>query len=114
MKRLLVDYKKLTHEIGSLLIESYPHGYGDSDIISFKNSKDEIIEAVEVRTEDAIYLVKISKCLAKFIAEFDDTIEKELEAKPEKSTPGPLDEENDEMEFELENDFDMELEGDFD
>ena len=114
MKRLLVDYKKLNHEIASLLIESYPHGYGDSDIISFKNSRNEIIEAVEVRTEDTIYLVKISKCLAKFIAEFDDTIEKELEAKTEKPTSGFLDEDNEEMEFEMENDLGLELESDFD
>lgn len=114
MKRLLVDYKKLNHEIASLLIESYPHGYGDSDIISFRNGKNEIIEAVEVRTLDTIYLVKISKCLAKFIAEFDDTIEKELEEKPTKPTLGLLDDDNDDMEFELENDLGLEMESDFD
>src|SRR5690606_40622406 len=114
MKRLLVDYKKLTHEIASLLIETYPHGYGDSDIISFKNSRDESIEAVEVRTEDTIYLVKISKCLAKFIAEFDDAIEKELEVKAEKPTAGFLDEDSEEMEFELDNDLGLELESEFD
>ena len=114
MKRLLVDYKKLPHQITSLLIESYPHGYGDSDIISFKNNRDEIIEAVEIRTTDTIYLVKISKCLAKFIAEFDDNIERELDSKPEKPIAELMGGDREEMEFELENDLGLELETDYD
>lgn len=82
MLRRLVDYKKLDHQVANLLIQTYPHGYGDSDIISFKNMHGEIVEAVEVKTPDTLYLVKISKCLARFIAEFDDKMEKELEIKP--------------------------------
>ncbi|WP_394748723.1 hypothetical protein [Spongiimicrobium salis] len=82
MKRLLVDYKKLDHETAALLIETYPHGYGDSDIIAFKNQHGEIIEAVELRTEDILYLVKISKSLSNFISNFDQNMEKELEIKP--------------------------------
>jgi len=81
MLRKLVDYKKLNHEIANLLIESYPHGYGDSDIISFRNLKGEIIEAVEVKTNDIIYLIKISKSLSDFFSNFDECIEKELETK---------------------------------
>ncbi len=81
MLRKLVDYKKLSHEVANLLIESYPHGYGDSDIISFKNLKGEIIEAVEVKTDDIIYLVKISKSLSDFFSNFDESIEKELASK---------------------------------
>lgn len=83
MKRILVDYKKLNHEVAALLIETYPHGYGDSDIISYKNAKSEIIETVELRTADTLYLVKISKSLSNFIANFEDTVEKELEPKTE-------------------------------
>ncbi|NJB69760.1 hypothetical protein GGR42_000222 [Saonia flava] len=82
MMRVLIDYKKLNHEIGALLIDTYPHGYGDDDIIAFKNSKGEIVEAVELKTKDVLYLVKISKSLSNFIANFDDAIEKELEVKP--------------------------------
>ncbi|MDO6491083.1 MAG: hypothetical protein ABJD66_06465 [Cellulophaga sp.] len=80
MLRKLVDYKKLDHTVATKLIESYPHGYGDNDIIVFKNAKGEFVEAVEVKTEDTIYLVRISKSLSNFIANFDDTIEKELES----------------------------------
>jgi hypothetical protein len=79
MKRILIDYKKLSHEVAALLIETYPAGYGDEDIISFKNAAGEFVQAVELRTEDTLYLVKISKSLSNFIANFDDSIEKELE-----------------------------------
>lgn len=82
MLRKLVDYKKLDHDVAAQLIETYPHGYGDSDIITFRNANGDLVEAVEVRTNDVIYLVKISKSLSNFIATFDDKIEKELEVKP--------------------------------
>ncbi|WP_239985767.1 MULTISPECIES: hypothetical protein [Arenibacter] len=83
MLRKLVDYKKLSHEVASSLIEMYPDGYGDEDIIMFKNIHGEIIEAVEVKTQNCIYLVKISKSLANFISNFEDNMEKELEDQSE-------------------------------
>ncbi len=84
MIRRLVDYKKLNHQLAALLIESYPHGYGDEDIIAFRNSNGEHVQAVEIRTEDSVYLVKISKSLASFISNFDDNMERELENKPKR------------------------------
>jgi len=81
MLRKLVDYKKLDHELAALLIETYPDGYGDEDLIIFKNAHGDIVEAVEIKTADTLYLVKISKSLANFISNFEDTIEKELESK---------------------------------
>jgi len=72
MKRVIVDYAKLTNEILTLLVEKFPDGYDDSDIIRFKNAKNETIEAVEVRTEDTIYLVKVSTKLADRIGNFDE------------------------------------------
>ncbi len=72
MKRIIVDYSKLTNEILTLLVEKFPDGYDDSNIIRFKNHKDETIEAVEVKTEDTIYLVKISTKLASRIVNFDE------------------------------------------
>ncbi|MGY8914023.1 MAG: hypothetical protein ACKVJF_02945 [Flavobacteriales bacterium] len=106
MIRRLVDHKKLNHQVANLLIEKYPHGYGDSDIISFKNMHGEIVEAVEVKTNDTLYLIKISKCLARFIAEFDDKMEKELEIKPIKPQISAGEEETEyEYEDRLEEDF---------
>ena len=38
----------------------------------FKNAKNELVEAVEVRTEDTIYLVKVSTKLADRIENYDE------------------------------------------
>ncbi len=72
MKRIIVDYRKLTPEILSLLVEKYPDGYDDDHVIAFKNAKNELVEAVEVRTEDTIYLVKVSSRLETSMANFDE------------------------------------------
>ena len=110
MTRRLVDYKKLSHELAALLIETFPHGYGDEDIIVFKNANGDYVEAVEIRTDDCLYLVKISKSLASFIENFEDNIEKEL-----KNATEPILEEVDasEMEQELKNESETEEEQDF-
>lgn len=72
MKRVIVDYAKLTNEILNLLVEKFPDGYDDSNIVRFRNAKNELIEAVEVRTEDTIYLVKVSTKLADRIENYDE------------------------------------------
>lgn len=72
MKRVIVDYAKLTNEILSLLVEKFPDGYDESDIIRFKNAKNETVEAVEVRTSDTIYLVKVSTKLSDRIENYDE------------------------------------------
>jgi len=63
MKRVIIDYKKLTPEILNLLSRKFPDGYNDKDIVTFDNHHNEIIEAVEVNTKDTIYLVKVSSKL---------------------------------------------------
>jgi len=60
LKRVIVDYKKLTTEILNLLVEKFPDGYGIRDVVKFTNHKSQYIEAVEVSTNDTKYLVKIS------------------------------------------------------
>lgn len=72
MKRVIVDYSKLTNEILTLLVERFPDGYDDSNIVRFRNAHNELIEAVEVRTEDTIYLVKVSTNLASRLEKFDE------------------------------------------
>lgn len=79
MKRIIVDYSKLTNEILNLLVEKFPDGYDDSDVISFKNAKGEIVEAVEVRTEDTIYLVKVSTKLASRIENYEIDEEEDID-----------------------------------
>lgn len=80
MRRVIVDYKKLTNEILSMLVEKYPDGYGDDDIIRFKNANNESIDAVEVRTEDTVYLVKVSTRLANTMEKFEDEDEEDFVA----------------------------------
>ena len=102
MKRILIDHKKLDQVLTALLIDTYPDGYGDDDIIAFKNHKGEHIEAVELRTPDALYLVKISQSLSHFIANYDDGDEME----PEEDML-PVSEEPD-LEFNLESELEQE------
>ena len=72
LRRVIVDFKKLTPEVLKLLVEKYPDGYDDDNIITFKNSHGERVEAVEVLTEDTKYLVKISAKLEKTMANYDE------------------------------------------
>lgn len=72
LKRVIVDFKKLTPEILAMLVEKYPHGYDDDHIISFRNANNEIVEAVEVTTEDTKYLVKVSTKLEVTMENYDE------------------------------------------
>lgn len=103
MKRIIVDYKKLTSEILNLLVDKFPDGYGIRDIIRFTNHKGQYVEAVEVKTEDTIYLVKISDELVDSMENFyeeeeDDLIAEDLEMDLDLNLKVPIDgDENDDM-----------------
>lgn len=79
MIRKIVDYQKLNDDILDLLVEKFPDGYDDTDIISFRNAQSEIIEAVEVRSEDTIYLVKVGKRLVQAMEDHDEDTGEESE-----------------------------------
>jgi hypothetical protein len=78
MKRIIIDYKKLTQHILDLLIEKFPDGYAENDIIVFRNAQNEIVEAVEVRTEDTIYLVKVSQRLIDSMESHEDDVDDDI------------------------------------
>ncbi|MDO5655295.1 MAG: hypothetical protein Q4G27_04060 [Flavobacteriaceae bacterium] len=88
-KRVIVDFKKLNDEILGLLVEKYPDGYSDKDVIVFKNAKGETVEAVEVTTEDTSYLVKISQRLEIVMEEYDEDEEYNFEDEPSFEEPDP-------------------------
>lgn len=71
-KRVIVDFKKLTPEVLKLLVEKFPEGYDDDQVITFRNVHGELIEAVEVSTDDTKYLVKISAKLEKTMANYEE------------------------------------------
>ena len=98
MLRKIVDYQKLTEEILELLVEKFPDGYDESDIITFRNASNEVIEAVEIRTDDTVYLVKVGKRLVKAMEDYNED-EDDDQDDSEKDPPS-LDELEDEIQDE--------------
>lgn len=72
MKRVIVDYKKLNENILNLLVEKFPDGYDDDHIISFRNAKNDVVEALEIKTVDTIYLVKVGTRLVQAMEDFNE------------------------------------------
>lgn len=72
LKRVIVDYKKLDNHILNLLVEKFPDGYDDDDIVTYRNASNEVVECIEVRTEDTAYLVKVSKRLVMAMEDHED------------------------------------------
>lgn len=107
MKRVIVDYSKLTEDILNLLVEKFPDGYDETDIIRFRNIQNEIVEAVEVRTSDTIYLVKVSKKLAIRMEKFDE--DDDIVADIDAITPPEKDIEIDDDDIESDDEEDVDL-----
>ncbi|WP_010134957.1 hypothetical protein [Ochrovirga pacifica] len=72
MKRIIIDHTKVTDEILNIIMEEYPDGYTDRDVLKFKNHKGEMVEALEIKLNDDIYLVKVGTKLDKAIVEFNE------------------------------------------
>ena len=105
MRRIIVDYTKLTGDILNLLVERFPEGYDDSNIVRFRNAQNELIEAVEVKTLDTVYLVKVSTKLASRMEKYDEEEDIDSVVEPIEPIKGidddedaPSDEEEDEEE----------------
>lgn len=102
LKRVIVDFKKLTPEILAMLVEKYPDGYDDDNIITFKNANNELVEAVEVTTEDTKYLVKVSTKLQVTMENYDEDDYEEFEGDDPDAVQDPeLGEEDPEIEDEI-------------
>jgi hypothetical protein len=97
LKRVIVDFKKLTPEVLKLLVERYPDGYDDRNIISFRNANGERVEAVEVLTVDTKYLVKISEKLEYTMENYDEDDYEDFDDDDPEAVPDPEipDEDND-------------------
>ena len=72
MIRKIVDYKKLNLDLLNRLVKKYPDGYDDDDVISFRNAQNQIVEAIEIKTEDTIYLIKVGTRLGKAMEDFSE------------------------------------------
>ncbi|RPG33562.1 hypothetical protein [Flagellimonas sp.] len=80
LKRVIVDYKKLDNTMLNLLVEKFPDGYDDDDIVTYRNANNEVVECVEVRTEDTAYLVKVSKRLVMAMEDYEESENEDDEA----------------------------------
>jgi len=72
MKRIIIGFEKLTPDILDLFLQKFPDGYGDDDIIKFKNANGDENLAVEIKNDDTVYLVKTGKRLNQVIQKFDE------------------------------------------
>ena len=70
MKKVIVKNKNLTPTILQLLIDKFPDGYGIRDIVRFSNAKGKYVEALEVQTEEIMYLVIADNALERSISQF--------------------------------------------
>lgn len=61
MKRVIKDYKSIGLELFQLLVKSYPDGIDQDDLIRFTTPNGDKILAVELITEDTIYLIKMDQ-----------------------------------------------------
>ena len=61
IRRVIKDYKSLSQEHIDLINEHFPNGFENEHLISFTTPKGQFIKALEIRTEDTIYLFKIDK-----------------------------------------------------
>lgn len=79
MKRIIKDYKNITPELLDILNDRYPEGIDEDDLITFVNHLNEKVKAVEIRYQEDIYLIKVSKQLTAKMDEALDDEEDEMD-----------------------------------
>ena len=79
MKRIITSFKKLDDKQIELYKTQYPDGYSSQDIISFKNLKGIEIKAIQISSNNAIYLVKLNEKFINRIFNDNEDSDEELE-----------------------------------
>ena len=72
MQRLIRSFNTLTDELREKLQEQYPDGIDNSHIRAISTAKGETLRVIELRTAEAIYLIKINPESRAEIEEFLD------------------------------------------
>lgn len=72
MQRLIRSFNTLTDALKETLQEQYPDGIDATHIKSIPTAKGEILRVIELRTPDALYLIKINPESRAEIDEFLD------------------------------------------
>ena len=79
MKRIITSFEKLDDKQIELFKTQYPDGYSSQDIISFKNLKGIDIKAIQISSNNAIYLVKLNEKLINRVYNDNEDSDVELE-----------------------------------
>ncbi len=76
MQRVIKDFKSISPEVMALINEQYPMGYDEGQLITFVNAKGEFVKALEVRTDNIVYLIKLDRKLDEHINDYleSDTV----------------------------------------
>src|SRR5690554_1633077 len=73
MKRVIKDFKAITDDVVALINEQYPYGYEDSQLVTFVNAKGEFVKALEVKSDEITYLIKLGTKLDEHINDYMDS-----------------------------------------
>lgn len=57
----------------ALINDQYPYGYEDNQLVTFVNAKGEFVKALEVRTDEVVYLIKLDRKLDEHINDYMDS-----------------------------------------
>lgn len=90
MQRLIRSFNTLTDALKDTLQEQYPDGIDATHIKSIPTAKGEILRVIELKTADALYLIKIN---SESRAEIDEFLDQEESAGDE----GDVDEQNSDL-----------------
>lgn len=72
MQRLIRSFNTLTDELKETLQEQYPDGIDSSHIKTIPTAKGDMLRVIELRTPDALYLIKINPESREEIEQFLD------------------------------------------
>ena len=72
MQRLIRSFNTLTDDLRERLQDQYPDGIDNSHIRTIATAKGDSLRVIELRTEDAIYLIKINPESREEIEQFLD------------------------------------------
>ncbi|MBK9148088.1 MAG: hypothetical protein IPM12_09785 [Flavobacteriales bacterium] len=77
MQRLIRSFNTLTDELKETLQEQYPDGIDSSHIKTIPTAKGEMLRVIELRTPEAMYLIKIN---AESRAEIDEFLDQDSDS----------------------------------
>lgn len=92
MKRIIKDFKSITDDVVALINDQYPYGYEESELVTFVNAKGEFVKALEVKTDEVTYLIKLDRKLDEHINEYLDSDDDDSSYSSEDSVDTEIDE----------------------